>query len=113
MKLFNYDSSDSVMEKVVETIVPIGVVLLLLFMNLSGLGIFRNCYSQSCSHAGFVWKVIGLGLSAYACYFFWRAATDRAKLQMDDGVRMIFVFVLFALSFAAYSGFNWWFNVCQ
>jgi hypothetical protein len=113
MKIFHYDKDANLMEKIVETAVPILLIVGLLFMNLSGLGVFKNCYSESCSHAGWVWHVVGLGLSFYGGYFFWRRATDRSTLDIGDGASLVITGILFTASFLSYSGFNWWFSVCQ
>jgi hypothetical protein len=111
--IFQVDDDASTMEKIVDYAVPVFVAVLLLIMNISGWGLLHNCYSQSCAHAGFLWHLVATGLFGYGVYFFWRGATDRSTLKMDDGVRTIISFVLFALAFGAYSGFSWWFNVCQ
>lgn len=113
MKLFHFDSDASVMEKIVETLAPIFVLILILFMNIWGWGIGHNCYAQSCSHYGFLWHFVGLCLSIYGLYFFWRSATDRSTLNIPDSARIVFTGLLFVFSFLSYSGFSWYFNVCQ
>jgi hypothetical protein len=113
MKLFHYDSDATLVEKIMETIVPLFVFVLIFLMNLWGWGVGKNCYAQTCRHYGFGWHLAGLFLSIYRIYFFWRAATDRSTLNIGDGVRMFILFLIFAASWLSYSGFTWYFNVCQ
>jgi len=111
--LFKVDSSDSLFEKIVENAVPVLVIIGYLYMVGSGVGVFKNCYQQSCSHAGFIWNAIGFLLSCYAPYFYWRGATDRSKLNVGQLGTALITFALITLAWQSFTGFNWWFNVCQ
>lgn len=113
MKLFHIDPNASPLEKFTEVFAPVFALVLVFLMNLWGWGVGNNCYAQSCKHYGVLWHVVGLFLSLYAIYFLWRGATDRSTLNIPDVARIIIVGLLLTASWQSYSGFTWWFNVCQ
>lgn len=111
MKLFHYDKGDTLLEKFVETIVPIGVVAGVLFMIVAGWGVGHTDYARACARASVWWHLLGTFLAFYALYFGWRAATDRSTLNMSDAARLAIIFVMLGFAWCANFGFDWYFKI--
>lgn len=116
IKLWPPDA-DSFMEKFTYVMMYLGAPLAFFYMQLSAWGVFKNCYQQSVSHYGFGWHLFGFFFSAAAVYLVIAMKND-ANWLLRLGLKwniagQIAVGILAVVGILGYSGFSWWFNVCQ
>lgn len=101
-------------ELIVSSIVPIGMIIFILFAQLSGLGVFNNCFAESAMHQGAGWHVFAVLLQIFAFVAYWGYASDTFNKPKFSGAAINILFgVLTLVSILSHTAFSWWFNVCQ
>jgi len=116
LKLWPPDA-DTFMEKFVYVMMYLFAPILFLVAQLSAWQVLKNCYQQSVKMHSTFDTVLGFILSAAAVYLVIAMKND-ANWILRLGLKwniagQIAVGLLAVFGILAYSGFSWWFNVCQ
>lgn len=105
-QLFHVDSDASPVERIATYAVPVGVLILLVWLFGSVAGIFHNDLTAKAAAASAFEKIIGWVLFIVAIVWGWANASDRVPFRINQAAATLLLVVLLAVSVLFLIGFD-------